>query len=128
MTWWVSTLRLASILAGLGLITTRLGLVLHEWAGHGGVAAACGGTIGQVRLFWFGGGWIHYDLPKDASLAAHVASTMGGIGIELVLGMILWIALARRTSLLAKLVRACAAAVVIHAAWYLSVGTYHGFG
>jgi hypothetical protein len=128
MTWWVSTLRLASILAALGLVTTRVGLVLHEWAGHGGVAALNGATIEKVRLFWFGGGWIDYDLPKDASLAAHVASTMGGIGIEIVLGMIVWCALWRRTSLVAKLVRACAAAFVIHAAWYLAVGTYHGFG
>ena len=128
MTWWVSTLRLASILAALGLVTTRVGLVLHEWAGHGGVAALCGGTIEKVRLFWFAGGWIHYDLPKDASMAAHVASTMGGIGLELVLGMIVWVALARRTGLVARLVRACGAAFVIHAAWYLSVGTYHGFG
>lgn len=128
MTWWVSTLRLASILAALGLVTTRIGLVLHEWAGHGGVAVACGGTIERVRLFWFAGGWIHYDLPKDASLAAHVASTMGGIGLELVLGTIVWFVLARRKGLVVQVVRACAAAFVIHAAWYLSVGTYHGFG
>lgn len=128
MTWWVQTARLASILAGLGLATTRLGLILHELVGHGGVAIACGGGVERVRLFWFAGGWIDYELPRSFSMASRVAMSLGGIGIELVIGLAIWVALARGASLAAKLVRAAGAAFVIHAAWYLAVGTYHGFG
>jgi len=126
--WWLGILRLASILAGVGLITTRLGLVAHELIGHGGTAIACGGKVGEVRLFWFAGGWIHYDLAHPFSLTERLIVSLGGIALELVVGVAVWIACARRTSLTGKIVRATGGAIVIHAAWYLAVGTYHGFG
>jgi hypothetical protein len=125
--WWLSTARLACVLAGLGLAATRLGLVAHELFGHGGTAVACGGTVTDVELFWFAGGWIKYDLPP-LSLAQSLAITLGGIGIELVIAFVLWLALARREGLGPRLVRGCALAIALHAMWYLAVGTYHGFG
>ena len=125
MKWWVAVSRLASILAGVGLVTTRLGLVLHELVGHGGTAIALGGTVTDVRLFWFAGGWIRYDLP--ASTAAHVAASMGGIAIETLIGTTLWV-FARRDSLGAKIARTTGAATVAHAMAYLASGTFHGFG
>jgi len=128
VTWWVHTARLASILAGVGLATTRLGLVAHELIGHGGTAIACGGSVIDARLFWFAGGWIRYDLPHPYTLSSRLAVSLGGIALELAVGVVLWVVLARRTSLAAKIVRATGAAIAIHAAWYLAVGTYHGFG
>ena len=126
--WWLGLARLASILAGVGLVTTRLGLIAHEFVGHGGTALAFGGSVEKVRLFWFAGGWIDYDLPRPYDLTARVAVSLGGIALELVIGLAVWIALARRTSLAGKIARATGGAIVIHAAWYLGAGTYHGFG
>jgi hypothetical protein len=128
MTWWVQTARLASILAGVGLATTRLGLIAHELVGHGGTAIAFGGEVERVQLFWFAGGWIDYDLPKPYSLTASLATSLGGIALELVVGLAVWLAFARRESLVGKLARATGGAIVIHAMWYLAIGTYHGFG
>ncbi|MDQ3334031.1 MAG: hypothetical protein M4D80_02640 [Myxococcota bacterium] len=128
MSWWVHTARLASILAGVGLATTRLGLIAHEFVGHGGAAIAFGGRVEQVRLFWFAGGWIDYDLPKPYTVTASLAASLGGIALEFVVGLAVWLALARRESLVGKLVRATGAAIAIHAMWYLALGTYHGFG
>lgn len=127
MTWWNGTAKLACILAGVGLAVTRLGLVVHELVGHGGVAVACGGEIAKVRLFYFAGGWIRYELP-DLTLGERLAISLGGIAVELVIGLALWLALARRRELTARIARAAGAALVIHGSAYLAAGTYHGFG
>src|SRR5688572_21433628 len=78
VTFGVAVARLACILAGVGLATTRIGLVLHELLGHGAVAMACGGTVLDVRLFWFAGGWIRYDLPEPRSLTTMLVISLGG--------------------------------------------------
>lgn len=126
--WSAATARLALVLAGIGLVTTRLGLIAHEFVGHGAAALAVGGSVEKVRLFWFAGGWIDYDLPRPVSLASRVFVSLGGIALELVVGLALWLALANRRSLAGRITRATGAAIAIHAAWYLAVGTYHGFG
>jgi hypothetical protein len=123
----LAVLRLAGLLAGLGLATSRLGLIAHELVGHGATAVALGGRVTAVRLFWFAGGWISYRL-DDPSDAAMIAVAAGGIAVETVIGVALWLALARRTGTPARLVRGIGAALVIHAAWYLAAGTWHGFG
>jgi hypothetical protein len=127
-TWSAATTRLACVLAAVGLVTTRLGLIAHEFVGHGAAALAVGGSVEGVRLFWFAGGWIDYDLPRPAPLASRVFVSLGGIALELVVGLALWFLFAKRESLAGKITRATGAAIAIHAAWYLAVGTYHGFG
>jgi hypothetical protein len=122
-----AVLRLAGLLAAVGLATSRLGLIVHELVGHGAVAEALGGRVTDVRLFWFAGGWIRYRLEDPAGGAA-IAVVAGGIAVEAVIGAALWFALARRESTAARLVRGAGAAVAIHAAWYLAAGTWHGFG
>ena len=126
--WTIAMARLACVLAGVGLVTTRLGLVAHELIGHGGTALALGGEVDRVRLFWFAGGWIHFALPRPTSMFDRIAVALGGIALEFVVGLAVWIACARRTSLAGKVARATGGAIVLHAAWYLAVGTYHGFG
>ncbi len=127
MLFVVAVLRLAGLLAGVGLTTSRLGLLLHELVGHGAVALALGGRVLEVGLFWFAGGWIRYRL-EDPGPAAAIAVAAGGIAVEAVIGTALWIALARRAGTAARLVRGVGAALAIHAAWYLAAGTWHGFG
>jgi len=127
----LAVLRLAGLLAGVGLATSRLGLVAHALVGHGGVACALGGRVLEVRLFWLAGGWIRYRLedPGGPGGAAAIAVAIGGIGVEILLGAALWIALARRTgTTAARLVRGVGAALLVHATWYLAAGTWHGFG
>ncbi len=119
-------LRLAGLLAAIALATSRLGLLVHELLGHGGVAMAAGGTITEVRLFWFAGGWIRYRLPGD-SYAAHMAAWMGGIAIEIVIGLCLALVV-RGESLGRRVLRGVGLGLILHATWYLAVGTFHGMG
>ena len=121
MTW-----RLTVLLTCMGLATSRIGLVAHELLGHGGVALALGAAIIRFKLFWFGGGWITYRL-HDAGHAAELAVTLGGMAIEIVIGSILWFAV-RGDAFGARLVRATGGAVMVHAGWYFSTGTWHGYG
>jgi hypothetical protein len=118
------------LFVAVGLVTSRVGLVVHELVGHGGTAVACGGDILDAQLFWFGGGWIRYDLGAP-SRAAILAISLGGIVVELVCGAALWWLSRVRAGpddLRRKLVRGIAGALIIHAAWYFSTGTWHGYG
>jgi hypothetical protein len=112
------------------MATARIGLVFHELVGHGGAALAMGGRILEVRLFWFAGGWIRYDLTSgldEPSVAALVVVSMGGIAVELVLGAILWFAM-RGDTLARRIARTIGATLVVHAGWYFATGTWHGYG
>lgn len=119
-------LRLAVLLAGVALATSRIGLIGHELVGHGGAALAASARILDVRMFYFAGGWIRYQL-AEPSLPAVLAIAMAGIALELVVGVALWLAV-RGTSLGRRLVRGIGAALVVHATWYLATGAFHGFG
>jgi hypothetical protein len=112
--------RLAFLVTCVALATTRLGLIAHELVGHGGTAVALGARVDEVRLFWFAGGWIHYQM-AEPSIPVALAISMGGIAVELVVGAALWV-FAR------GLVRAVGTALVIHASWYLATGAWHGYG
>jgi len=114
-------LRLAVFLTCIGLATSRIGLVAHEFVGHGGAAILVGGEVLQVRLFWFAGGWIRYAVPEPSTTKFLVVA-LAGIALELVAGALVW-ALARH-----RILRGIGAAFVIHACWYLAVGAWHGFG
>nr|HEX4314609.1 hypothetical protein [Kofleriaceae bacterium] len=120
-----ATMRLAAVLTCVALATSRLGLVLHELAGHGGVALALGGSILEVKLFWFAGGWIRYRV--DTGDAGWLAIAMGGIASELVVGGAL-VAFVRGPTLGARLVRGAGGAVIVHALWYFATGAWHGQG
>ena len=117
--------RLAALVACVALATSRLGLLAHELLGHGGMALAVGAKVSEVRLFWFAGGWIRYV--GAPGLAAVLAIAMAGIAVELVAGTALWLAV-RGDTLGRRIVRGIAAALVLHAGWYLATGAFHGFG
>ncbi len=115
--------RLTVLVTCAGLATSRLGLLTHELVGHGGAAVAMGGTVTEVQLFWFAGGWIRFEATDGELVIA-----LGGIAVEWAVGLALWIGLARRTSLGGRIARAIGAALILHGAWYLGTGTWHGFG
>ena len=119
-------LRLSVLLTCVALATSRVGLVAHELVGHGGTALAVGAHITDVRLFWFAGGWIHYQL-VDGSLAALLAIAMGGIAVELVCGTAMfW--LVRGDTFGRRIGRGIGAALILHGSWYLATGAWSGFG
>lgn len=120
-------LRLAGLFAAVGLATSRVGLIVHELAGHGGTALAFGGQVSDFRLFWFAGGWIRYDL-DEPSRGVLIAISIGGVVLEAVIGLALWLVLRRKDSLAARLARGVGAALLIHAGWYFATGTWHGYG
>lgn len=121
------TFRLAALLAFVALATSRFGLIAHELVGHGGTALLVGWRVVDVELFWFAGGWIRYRPDAGAGLAPILAVSLGGIAVELVAAALLC-TLVRRRTLGGRLVRGVGIALVVHATWYLAVGTFHGFG
>lgn len=116
--------RLAAVLTAVGLATSRIGLVVHELAGHGGAVLAVGGTVTDVQLFTFAGGWIRF---RVAAPGNELVIALAGIALEAAIGLGLWVA-ARRDALAARIVRGVGAALLIHAGWYLATGTWHGYG
>lgn len=125
-TWGFAVLRLTGFLAAIGLVTSRAGLVLHELVGHGGAALVAGGEILATRLFYFAGGWIRYRLPEP-TLAASAFVEIAGVGVEAVIGLALLVAI-RRDTLPARVIRGVGAGLIVHAGWYFSTGTWHGYG
>ena len=121
--WWIAVARLAALVVCIGLATTRLGLVAHELIGHGGATIVVGGTVREVHLFYFAGGWIRFSAAQGS-----LAIALGGIIVESVVGLALWLAFARRASLGGRITTAIGAALVLHASWYLATGTWHGYG
>jgi hypothetical protein len=120
-------LRLAALLAAVTLATSRLGLLAHELVGHGGAALALGAHILEVRLFWFAGGWIHYQLPAG-TVAELLAISMAGIAVELVCGLSIMVFNRKQTSLARRSIFGVGAALVLHGSWYLATGAWSGFG
>lgn len=117
--------RLAAWCLAVSLVISRAGLVVHELAGHGGAAYAVGGTVTDLHVYLFAGGWIEYGGSARWSPAALAVVSLAGIAVELAVAGLLG-AWARRTDALA--VTAAAWALAIHAALYLAIGTADGVG
>jgi len=122
-------LRLCALLFLLGLTASRVGVVLHELAGHYGVAHAFGCSLTELRLFLFGGGFVDYACPPLAP-AAQLATELGGIGVQAGIGAAL-VLLARRLvrGTWPRLVVASIGALfVLHGLFYLVTGVHYGVG
>ncbi len=122
----VSFVKDVLLLTLVGLGVTRLSLLLHEFVGHGGVALACGGTIDNYHLFWFGGGWIDVSNEGETGLVSHLI-LLGGIISQLLLALALHVAgkQGKRVPLISS---ALIALNVVHGLFYLANGTFYGYG
>jgi len=118
-----AVLRLIVLLVCAGLATSRIGLVFHELVGHGGATVAVGGTVTDVQLFYLAGGWIRFR-----ATGGELVIAMGGIVVEVAIGLALVLGFARRDQLAGRIARAIGCALIIHASWYLATGTWHGYG
>lgn len=121
---------LAALLFMVALTTSRVTLVAHEFVGHGGVALAVGSTIDGFELFLFAGGHISSVRDTPLTQAESLSIALGGIAVQLLLGIV---ALAltrwcRRGSIAHIALLAYGGVVIIHGLFYLSAGTFHGYG
>ncbi len=122
-----AVLRLALFLLCFGLVLSRVGLVLHEVLGHGGLATLLGGELREVSLFWFGGGWVRTITPPGEMRL--VAVQLGGIAVELGAAGLLALGARRARAPMSKALLVLAGYVLAaHALWYAATGIWHGFG
>jgi len=111
----------------------RIGLFLHEFAGHALAWHVMGGRLAGFRLFIFGGGRVQYDQMhrlSNLSLTQQLTIQLSGIVVELAVGIILAVLvifLSTTRSIKALLV-SLAGVLIVHALFYLTVGTYYGSG
>jgi len=111
----------------------RIGLFLHEFGGHALAWRLMGGELSGFRLFLFGGGRVQYshtDSLPDLSVIQELTVQLSGIAVELVVGIILLIlAIFWSTSRSVRALLVSATGVLmVHALFYLTVGTYYGSG
>ena len=124
----METARLALFALGVALITSRVGLVVHELVGHGVTASAFGAEIEEVRLYATAGGWISYDRDHPWTWTEALVVQLAGIAVELVMGAAAAVAAWRTRGALAVALGGAALGLCLHAGFYLAAGTYHGLG
>ncbi|MBK9031520.1 MAG: hypothetical protein IPL61_09320 [Myxococcales bacterium] len=120
-----AVVRLAAWCLALSVVVSRAGLVVHELVGHGLAALAVGGSVTDLHLYWFAGGWIEYGGAEAWSPTAIAVVSLAGVTVEVVVaaGLAAW---NRRRPALA--LAGAAWALTIHAALYLAVGAADGVG
>lgn len=106
----------------------RIGLILHEYLGHGLAALLLGGELQSCRLFLFGGGWVETNLNSDSCLP-HLIVALAGITVELITAFVLLFFSEKITIPLYQMIATSLAAVLlVHGFYYLSTGIYYGSG
>lgn len=114
----------------IALTTSRITVVFHEFVGHGAMVEAVGADVVDHTFSLFGGATISYRYTPPLSQTAHLLIDFGGVGVQMVLAGIALI-IARRTrrgSLANASLLGFAAANALYAGFYVSAGTFHGFG
>ena len=127
---FVTVTQLSLLFLAIALATSRFTLVLHEIVGHGAMVEAVGADVVRYHLFWFAGGFIEFTRDEPYTTAENMAIFLGGIGLEMILGAAAFVfARFTRPGSIARLVLfGYAGIVLVHAGYYLTAGTYHGFG
>ena len=123
--------RLLALLTLVCLLTSRIMLLLHEFGGHGATATLLGGHITDWNLFLFAGGRVAYAYPdRGIAIAGRVLVSMGGIGLEVVLGALAFVVARRRRARPALRFSLFAVGTVLlgHGTLYLARGVHYGFG
>lgn len=121
-------LRLVVLSSCVGLLWSRVTLVLHELLGHAVTASLFGARVTGYHLFVFAGGRVSYRFP-DERPGPRLVTSLGGIALELLVGAVA-LALARRARRPAVRYALASLAVIdaAHGAVYLARGTHYGYG
>jgi hypothetical protein len=121
-------LRLSLVFSIAGLLASRIGLLVHEFIGHGGMAYALGGKVPEWRLFLFGGGWIRYNRNPWYSTGQEIAIALAGCGSELIFAALVWLVSTRVEGVPRAMARIVAMLLCAHVCVYISTGTHYGYG
>lgn len=122
--WFKQSLLLFMLLLFCG----RLGLLLHEFIGHGLLAKILQLEIRGWHLFLFGGGRISYA-GESSPLASFLISS-GGVVVELLAGvLLLGLGCWKSLSLHLRRLSSCLSVVlIIHALFYLQDSLWYRYG
>lgn len=121
-------LRLSLVFSIAGLLASRIGLLVHEFIGHGGMAYALGGKVPEWRLFLFGGGWIRYNRNPWYSTGQEISIALAGCGSELIFAAVVWLVSTRLEGVPRAMARIVAMLLCAHVCVYISTGTHYGYG
>lgn len=120
--------RLSLLFSLAGLMASRIGLLVHEFLGHGGMASVLGGELPHWRLFLFGGGWIQYQRDPWYTPGQELAIALAGVGCETIVAALLWLIAYRLGALARGMLRIAALLLWAHVCVYIATGTHYGFG
>lgn len=120
--------RLSLVFSIAGLLASRIGLLVHEFIGHGGMAYALGGSVPHWRLFLFGGGWIQYNRDPWYTEAQELCVILGGVASELLFASVVWAVSTRLSGFPKAMARIAAMLLCAHVCVYISTGTHYGYG
>ena len=109
----------------------RIGLFLHEFAGHALSWRLLGGRLADFSLFVFGGGRVHYGwTPATLNLSTFsmLFALLSGIAVELAVGipLALLAVFSRATRATKALFAATSSVLIVHSLFYLVICTYYG--
>jgi hypothetical protein len=121
-------LRLSLVFSIAGLLASRIGLLVHEFVGHGGMAYALGGTVPNWRLFLFGGGWIQYKRNPWYSSGQEITIALAGCGSELIFASLVYLVSTRLAGVPRAIARIAAMLLCAHTCVYIATGTHYGYG
>ena len=126
-------IRLSLFFFLLLFLSGRIGLLLHEFAGHALIWRFLGGELTEFKLFMFGGGRVHYgwtSATQNLSVFSTAILQLSGIVVELIAGCLFAVlAILSAASRAAKaLFSAASSLLIVHALFYLLICTYYGYG
>jgi len=125
--------RLSLFFFFLLFLSGRIGLLLHEFAGHALSLRLLGGRLTGFNLFVFGGGRIHYGwtpATENLSVLSTLFVQLSGIVVELIAGCLLaLVAIFSKTTRATKaLFSAASSVLIVHGLFYLVICSYYGSG
>jgi len=101
---------------------------VHEIGGHAAVAALLGCRLERLRLFLFGGGWVDFACPAPLPRAAALAIDLGGIALQVGVGVLLALLARGRRGFAGFLATSVGLLFVLHGLFYLVTGVHEGAG
>ncbi len=133
MSFLKQSIRLSLFFFFLLFLSGRIGLFLHEFAGHALFRRLIGGKLTEFSLFVFGGGRVHYGYtPATANLSfpSLLVVDLSGIAVELVAGILIaMLAIFLKTNRSVKgLFVATSSVLTVHSLFYFVICTYYGSG
>ena len=126
---WKRLVLLDGALLGLAILASRAALLLHEVVGHGLTALALGADRISLKLSYLGGGYVTSQGLRTTALG-HSVHLLGGIGVNLLTGLIAWFVARRmkRRGLGYVFLLMLAAGSVGQALFYLANGFFYDQG